>query len=155
MKTLILSFALLLSITASSQKIDVITANEQSWSGGVAGHHGTDYLVVIQCTDTNVIPDTLWIGGPIYSKIEIQRGDSTIRKYDKKTHAYTYTLHASESYNDMQQQYLYSGKQPPGDKTKQHLRHYDGAALISYKYKRKHYFYIIKKFNQLPPLCYP
>jgi hypothetical protein len=155
MKTLIVSFALLLSITATAQKIDIITANQQSWSGGVAGHHGTNYCVVIQCTDTTAVPDTLWVGPTIYSKIEIHPGDSAVRKYNKKLHAYTYTLLAYESYNDMKQQYFFSGKQQADDKTKQRLRHYDGAALLSYKYKGKHYSYIVKKLDVLPGLCYP
>jgi len=155
MKTLILSFALLLSIAVTAQKIDLVSATQQSWSGGVAGHHGINYCVVIQCTDTTVVPDTLWIGPTIYSKILIYPGDSTVRKYNKKLHAYTYTLFAYESYNDMEHQYSYTGKQEADDKTKQHLRHYDGVALVSYKYKGKHYSYIVKKLNQLPGLCYP
>jgi hypothetical protein len=155
MKTLIVSFALLLSITASAQKIDLVSATQRSWSGGLAGHHGTNYCVVIQCPDTTAVPDTLWIGPTIYSKIAIYPGDSTVRKYNKKMHVYTYTLFAYESYNDMEHQYSYTGKQQANDKSKQHLRHYDGAALVSYKYKGKHYSYIVKKLDVLPGLCYP
>lgn len=142
-------------MASSAQKIDLLTATQQSWAGGLAGHHGTTYTVVIQCTDTTVVPDTLWIGETIYSKIDIKPKDSAIRKYDKKMRAYTYTLNAYESYNDMKQLYVYSGQQQPGDNTKQHMRHYDGEALVSYKYKGKHYSYIVKKLTRLPALNYP
>ncbi|HXP50564.1 MAG TPA: hypothetical protein VN922_11450 [Bacteroidia bacterium] len=140
------------SIT-NAQSIKVITATSQTWSGGVAGHHGINYVIIIECSDTAITPDTVWINGN-YFPLSITAKDTANRKVNRKNHTVTYTIYEWEAYNDMDQTHRTSQEQQKAN-TKNLYRNYDGAALISYRLKHRQHSIIVKQFTQLKPLCYP
>ena len=149
-----LIFIVFLSITFSSpaQKIKLVSADKQSWSGGMAGHSGTNYSVVIECNDTTLMPDTLWIGAEALP-VNVRKLSSSLKKCGRRHKKVTYTINAGES------TYI-----EPGNPEK--IVHaggvdgkcpvvYKGAALISYTYRGKRHYFIIKTLHVLPALNYP
>jgi hypothetical protein len=156
MRFLISSLVLCLALSASAQKVKLIYATSQSWSGGVAGHHGTNYNIRIQCNDTNMVPDTLWIAGNYYP-VNIAKGDTVAIIHDRKHNTITYNLYAGDSWND-----LAYGNNPDDlvgqnsdSKNKKPVKSYDGAALVTYQYKGIQQSFLVKAFRYLEPLNYP
>lgn len=149
-----LSILTCFTLLVNAQKIKLVSATSQSWSGGVAGHHGTNYLIVIKCSDTAAKPDTLYTGGNCYP-VNIDKHDTVNRKVDKKTKTVTYTIHAYDSYNDMDFRDTTKRREKEKERAKMPHRNYDGAALLVYKIKRAKYTLLIKSLTQLPALNYP
>src|ERR1700758_43516 len=100
MRYIILSLFVGFALIANAQDVKVINATSQSWSGGVAGHHGINYVITIECNDINIVPDTAWINGNYFS-LSISKKDTAVRKVDRKNHTVTYKIYEWETYNDM------------------------------------------------------
>jgi hypothetical protein len=154
MRSLLPSLLLCIVLNTSAQTVKLISATEQSWSGGMAGHHGTNYLVTIMFGDS-AIPDTLWINGGFYP-INIANNDTIRKIYDHKHHTITYKLYAGEAYVD----FGLGGPDPIKKKQQEALvkkphKEYAGAALITYQYKGQQQSFLIKTFEQLEGLNYP
>ncbi len=154
MRYLLFLLAASISLSINAQKVKLVNATSQSWSGGVAGHHGTNYLVVIACSDTSVKLDTLYTGGNCYS-VNIDKHDTLNRKVDKKNNTVKYNIYAYDSYNDMDYGDPAKRQEREKERAKMPHRNYDGAALLIYTIKGVHYTFLIKSFNALPALNYP
>jgi hypothetical protein len=152
---LLLSFLLLsVVLNISAQNVKLLRADEQSWSGGVAGHHGSNYYVTLQFNDTAIVPDTMWFSGT-FSPLHISKVDTLVRKYDKKNNMVTYKLYAGESYNDMKHTHYIISRQKQDSTKRVSVKNYQGAMLITYQYKGIQHSFLIKTFNQLQALDYP
>ncbi len=138
--------------TANCQNVTLLKATSQHWAGGVAGHHGNNYLISIESSDTTIAPDTIWIGQDFY-KIRYVPGDTVTRKINKSIKTVTYNLYAGESYNDMRRYYYHGDTVKNG--ARRPTKNYTGAAAVSYRYKHKQYLIIVKSFQVLPGLNYP
>jgi hypothetical protein len=155
MRYIIVTILVCFALVANAQQVKVITATSQSWSGGVAGHHGTNYAFKIQFADTNITPDTAWIGGK-YFPLRIDKKDTAVRNVDRRHNTVTYTFTAADSYVDpgawRDRNYI----EPKKDTiTKKPYKNYDGAALLTYSIHRVQHTFLIKSFTQLTPLNYP
>ncbi|HWY97943.1 MAG TPA: hypothetical protein VNY36_02550 [Bacteroidia bacterium] len=154
MRYLLLILTACLTLSVNAQKVKLVNATSQSWSGGVAGHHGTNYAITIKCSDTAIKLDTLYTGGNCYA-INIEKHDTLNRKVDKKTNTITYNIHAYDSYNDMDFGDPVKRHEREQERAKMPHRNYDGAALLIYRIKRVKYNFLIKSYTQLPALNHP
>jgi len=160
MKGIIISIALILIIftSASSQEIKTINATEQSWSGGVCCRYGTNYNITIKTFKDKITPDTVWIRGNYYP-LDIDTGgyeNNCIIKRDSLHHTATYSINVGESHDER------DNMNPPdtrasGDTARKNNPHADyfGAAIISYQYNGRKYYYKVKEFKVLEPIAYP
>jgi hypothetical protein len=125
----------------AAQKLKVLSATRQSWSGGVAGHHGVNFGFEIE-TKEKVVFDSLYIN---------HSGYKLTARHDSIKH--TFTLRTGESYTDpgfergAVKQVNNNKPLPP--------RVYSGAALITYHYNGKTELLDIKEVKSLPALNYP
>lgn len=155
MRYIIITAFVCFALAANAQQVKVITATSQSWSGGMAGHHGTNYVFRIQFADTNLMPDTAWIGGKYYP-LYFEKRDTTVRKVDRKHNTVTYIFGAADSYIDPG---MYGDPnnlvQQKDTITKKPYKNYTGAALLTYMIHGVQHTFLIKTFNALEPLNYP
>jgi len=155
MKKLII--AILVSAASSghtaAQKIEVISATSQSWSGGVAGHHGVNYSIVIK-VGVKITPDSLYTNGAGFQLPHDGYGESMIT-YDTVDH--TYTIYASESYTDPNPRNSDPTKINTASKRPvPAVRQFEGSALLIYRYKKEKHLFVMKKTMEvLPALDYP
>ena len=160
LKFTILSISLALPAISFAQNIKLISATQQSWSGGVAGISGCRYVFIIECTDKAavIIPDTVWVGRqptPLVYKSTKHPDANAIRT--RKKNRVRYELRAETNNN----QYPYRDQeQDPYETRKTTIVKvpvkYKGVALVAYKYNGKRgYFGINKLTKSLPPISYP
>jgi hypothetical protein len=152
MRYIIFSLFTSLALVTNAQSVKITNATSQSWSGGLAGHHGINYVIGLQCSDTAIMPDTAWINGQCYP-IHIAKNDTMSRKADRRHNTVTYRIYEGEAWNDMDQADI-ARRQQNANVKKSH-KNYDGAALISYMFKGIQHTVIVPMFTQLTPLCYP
>lgn len=131
-----------------AQKLKVISATRQEWSGGVAGHYGSNYFICLKFSADNVELDSAYINN---IGIKLVRGTNGNVRTDKANH--TYTITAAESHDE--QEYQYQLPNHDGDKHPLPVRHFNGAALILYKCKGKSLSLIVKEMHYLDPIAYP
>lgn len=133
----------------TAQPFSVITATKQMWNGGVVGHSGINYHLELTTKYKTLCPDTVWVNGKVYPIDFTVKSSDTKRTVDSVTHKITYTISVAESHNRfIIQADTTAGNQKP-------VRHFEGAAMISYMEKHKQRFFIIKSFTTLKPLNYP
>jgi len=137
----------------SAQTIKLVKATRQAWSGGVAGSHGYYYRIEFQTKLKNLTPDTVWINNMVYPADFSGKNGGYIRKVDSVTHEMTYSILIDEAHNDFRGP-LKQQKNTPPEKP-EHIRQFQGVAMISYELKHKQHFYIIKSFTELKALNYP
>ena len=134
-------------VNACAQTVTIMNASRQDWSGGIAGHYGTNYSITLKLSPENIQLDSVYISN-FCIKISNVYGGNVL----KDTVHHTYTIIAQESHDEYNEN-GYSGHNPglpPAAK-----KHFAGAALIVYEYKGKQYSLIVKKFQALEPLAYP
>ena len=131
----------------NAQSIKIISATEQSWSGGIPGHYGVNYNVVLKSNKKGIVFDSIYINN-IATKLNNADGSIV---FDSINH--TYHLSAGEAHVD---------PYPPNNirdsiapKLIVPVRHFTGAAMILYSYKGKKHFIIVKKLTTLEGLAYP
>jgi len=133
----------------NAQKIVVVNATRQDWSGGVAGHYGANYRISVKMDTSFIKLDSLYFNGQACKLFVNRPGEDNVA-YNNTSHSYI--ISASESH--------YEENMPMGDDTKEKaisapLRHYAGAALITYYYKGKKQLLVVKQMQSLPPIDYP
>jgi hypothetical protein len=136
-----------------SQIFTLVKATSQHWSGGVVGHYGTNYEIVLETQSKSAIPDTVWINGAVYP-IHISKQNNNCKcTIDTATGKITYDISIGEIHNHLNQKNNADTKDTlsPGPNS---IRHFDGEAMISYKRKHKQRFYIIQSFDKLRPKNY-
>jgi len=141
-----------------AQQARLVDSYSQSWSGGIAGHRGENFLFVIEFTRIkgDVNPDTLWIGEqPIPVLItDSLFSDSQNTKKIKKKNSIRFEIHAGTSFDEYEYRNM-----PPGDETKKEAVKpppYKGIGLLSYTYMgKKKYYEIGKIMRRGEPLNYP
>ena len=139
-----------------AQKVKVVDAEKQPWSGGVAGRHGNNYNITLQfsgCKDALPVGDTLWIEQDcIVLHDDASAGVAyTIKRSGSKA---VMSIHANVVHfdNDRVRKQL-GGKEPV--KTDPPFK-YSGAGLLSYTWKGQKKYYTIKQFTKTqPPVAYP
>ncbi len=142
----------------SNDKIfKLINATRQQWSGGVAGRYGINYYIEIQTKLKGISIDTVWISGVPYPTDFSANNPHFKYKFDSASRKITYSISVEETHNDMR--FRHNGiSDSPKDTMKNKVpavRHFTGAALISYALKNKKHFYTISSFTSLAPISYP
>src|SRR5271166_1699428 len=99
MKPICLIVILFSCFLSSSQFFKVVKATSQNWSGGVAGHYGTNYQIVIETKTEKAAPDTVWINGNTFPLNFSITGNRCRRSKDSVTGKITYSISASEAHN--------------------------------------------------------
>jgi hypothetical protein len=131
----------------AAQSLKVIKATKQDWSGGVAGHYGTNYSITLSPASKSIILDSIYVGGVAEKLIPGAEGNVKLDSTKRTCTIFTEESHYEESVPI------------PGDKPSDvpimTQRHFNGAALILYKYKGKECALLIKRFQELPPIDYP
>lgn len=131
--------------TAQAQHLKVVNATKRSWSGGVAGHYGENYAIILKPLTGGLILDSVYINN-IGTKL-VQENNGNVRA-DNVHH--TYTIYAEELHDDNNNPSPGYKEPPPSQ-----VRHFTGAALVLYTYKGKAYLLIVKNMQSLPPIDYP
>jgi hypothetical protein len=151
-KIILLSFILCFSAICESQAFTVIKATSQHWSGGVVGHWGNYYNIEIETSKRSIEPDSIWIINEGYPIDFSGKNGNCKRTFDSITYKIKYAISIAESHVSVGNQQ----PQAPDSTIKMHspIMHFDGAALISYTYKHKRHYYIIKSFTTLKPKNY-
>ena len=141
------------------QKIMVINSTEQSWSGGIAGHYGTNYTFTIEFADykTEPLPDTIWIGQEpvdLYTKA-LPNSEQGNTKLIRRKGTLKFQITIGTSHDN------YTSDYPTRENEHKAVRPhapvaYQGIALLSYRYKGKAHYYEIKRIMKVyPPVNYP
>lgn len=138
--------------TALAQKLTVVKATEQHWSGGVVGSGGVNYYFMLKSNGSKITLDSIYVDDLGFSLIPIRKpgGNLTI---DSSNH--TYDIRVGQSYRrhpgfgDMNMPVTEDTTKPAP------VRHFKGKALVVYHYKRKKGFFPISEIALLPALAYP
>jgi hypothetical protein len=130
-----------------AQHISVVTANKQSWSGGVAGHWGINYSFTVKM-DKDVTLDSLYVSYLGEKLVLGKPGQGNVIK-DSVNHVYIFS--AGESHFDNSN----GGPMQPKDDSPKPLRHITTTALITYYYKGEKRLLPVKELQSLPSLNYP
>ncbi len=152
-KILILFLTISGSNICTAQAFKIIKATSQRWTGGVVGRSGTNYLVEIEAIRKSNIPDTVWIHDVSYPIDFLHKDGNCRRQIDSATKKVDYTISIGELHNDTNKQHLPAEKDTMPAPQKP-ARHFEGAAVISYKMRHKQRFFIIKTFTVLKPMNY-
>ncbi len=143
----------------NAQKIKILSSTLQRWSGGVAGHSGSNYSFEIEFSGyhTEPVPDTIWLDRQPRPLLVANAADlstaNTRRKRKKNAVAYTITESTSKSEENLN---YYPTPLKSEHKPAHPPVNYKGAALLSYHYNGKQYYFEIPKImKQLTPINYP
>lgn len=149
-----------------AQKVKLADATHHSWSGGIAGRHGDNYVFTIAFTrfTEEPVPDTLWIGKKVVV-LNIadahgkgmtnphQNANTTVSRSKGKI---TYTINAQLAYDDHDLYPHPPGDEQPKPKDAAPRVPYTGLALLSYRYGSTMRTYTIAKvLKEYPPANYP
>jgi len=133
----------------AAQKLKIISATKQSWSGGVAGHHGTNYSIVIK-TNEKIKFDSVYTNGMGFQLNPPQGSGRAL--YDSIKH--TYTISFSEFHDDMNPYPNPLRVKSSAAITPPPVRTYNGETLLIYGGDKKQML-LVKQMNSLRQLCYP
>lgn len=131
-----------------AQKLRLSTAWRQDWSGGVAGRYGSNYYITLISSADSLVFDSVYINN-IGSKLSQDQYGNV--RFDKAKHTFTITTGEYHDEYAMRNQSLKpdtTAKAPP-------VRHFEGAALILYRYKGKRHSFIVKSMQYMKPIAYP
>jgi hypothetical protein len=151
MKTIL---AILFSIVGATQmcaqNIKILSAAEQSWSGGQCCSHGINYEIRIESTDTVSLLkfDTVWIGNYPYTKGNLQNLSANYYKSNGKIY---YSIVASQSWSGREENVIEKLEMkkiqtPPKYKGK--------GCIVASSVNSKHYLEV-NAFQLLAPIPYP
>ncbi len=150
MRWLIFTFLLFPFFGFSQKGFKLNTATAQHWSGGIAGHVGTNYFMEFICSPKDsIVIDSIYINNQAYKTINSNDASHTAFWFKRdKNHI---SLIVAESF--FQCSYPVEGdtivkKQKPMPK-------FNGAALVVYHIHHKKKKMIVKSFTALPPVNYP
>jgi hypothetical protein len=151
MKTILSILFYIVGVTLmSAQNIKILSATEQSWSGGQCCSHGVDYVITIESTDTVKVLkfDTVWIGDYAYTKGKSQNLRMTHFKWNGKIY---YSIVASQSWSGREENVIEKLEMkkiqtPPKYKGK--------GCIVASSVNSKHYLEV-NAFQLLAPIPYP
>jgi hypothetical protein len=138
------------------QSAKLINSYEQSWAGGVAGHHGAHYRFILEFSGfrPEAVPDTIWLEGSPYAlklggNMNVQLSKTMFGMQRKR-----YTIGIGTSHWDYQyMSHVFENKSANGPISP---KNYKGPALVSYKaHGREEYFEIKNIMEHGPPISYP
>ena len=141
-----------------AQKIRLVNATDQSWSGGVAGRSGNDYTFVIEFSDfrKQPLPDTIWIGSQpvgLYLPDSLNGGNMKIKHTKQKT-SVIFEIKVSTSVDEYS--VMNPLKQNEQKNAPAHIPTYKGFALLSYHCNGRQQHYVIRNIpKNYPPINYP
>lgn len=160
MKNLIIGLMISTVFTTPTvtQKLTLIKATSQGWSGGAYGRGGCKYFIQIKYGE-KVTLDSVYINKTGYALSPNINGAGGFYTDSIK---HIYNISESESHN-WARNYNYDPdednykvkvekKTPPPPLP---VRHFEGAALVVYYYKGKKDFLVIGSFTELPSIAYP
>lgn len=150
MRTLLSILAICFTIcNVNAQSVKVIDATSQSWSGGIYGHSGVNYMILLECHDTtkNITIDTVWIGNKSYYNSQ-QTTINVVKKIAKGKFQYRIAFGESRDLRDTDA--LRSAKANPNKNSPCR-----GKGCVVYHSGRKKEIIEIDKITSLSPLAYP
>ena len=153
-KTTIFLLSILFCSLCSSQAFQTVSATRQPWSGGVVGRHGIYYKLELETKLKSALPDTIWINNVYYPLDFSGKNIGYKRVVDSAKHLIVYYISVSESHFDPTRNSPLVKKDTAAS-APMHIRHFEGAAMLSYRQKRKQHFFIVKSFTELKTLNYP
>ncbi len=153
MKNLVLILASLCLFSCFGKDFKIVEATSQKWVGGVPGSgKGTNYLIKIlpyKSSDKLQI-DKIWIGNKYFDITPLtdpkNKKSTNFEKNDTlyiRIHQYTRT--------NMQGEILKTKVKEENDVPEE----YEGEALLSFTYKEKRKYKVIKEFKKLKFIPYP
>jgi hypothetical protein len=134
------------SLNTFAQKISVVSATEEQWSGGAVGRHGAKYNIVLKVPKGKIILDSVYINNIGYSL-----PDNKNMAIDSVKH--TYSISIGEAHWGRPDPVTNTYKNEEASKTA--VRIFKGKALVVYTYKKKKCFYIVREMTSLKPKMYP
>ncbi len=143
----------------AGQTVEQVHSTRQDWSGGIAGSSGSNYTFTIRFSHCRrePRPDTIWIG---QTPVPIVIADSLLLQANTHRHpggrgAVTFDINVVISGNKYPQ--IYPDRDTPPQAVLPHSPiPYTGVALLSYKYKGRHKYFVISKIiKTFPPVSYP
>lgn len=146
----VLIIAAFISGNVYGQKLKVVTATKQNWSGGVVGHYGCNYVITIGPVSPHVVLDSIYINNQGY-KLNLYNQPGGNVAVDTAQHSYS--IHIGESHFTENSPFKNEDKSKSAKPSP--VRHFKGAALVLYKYKKKKCELIITELTQLRTLNYP
>lgn len=152
--TLLLAYIVITSLPVVAQKIKVVSATRQDWSGGIAGRRGSNYVFVIEMSGykKQPVPDSLWFDERVVGlRTDAKGGGNGHIKRTVLKNSIQFEIRAGVSHDERKEN-------APGDKPWKIMppKKYKGVALLSYKYQGKRIFYEIPKITKtLEQLSYP
>ncbi len=152
---LVLNICLASVSFVTAQAFKTIKATRQHWAGGVVGRSGINYLIEVATSSHTSIPDTVWINGYVYPITAFSSSGQYTKKTDSVTHEIHYSILVSEAHDQYANKRYLNQKKDTAIAKPLHLRPFEGAALISYHYKKKQHFFMVKSFTDLKQLNYP
>jgi len=151
MKKLIIGLIIAISSSGSAlaQKMTIVSATQQSWSGGVAGHYGTNYCIMLKVEKDKIGIDSLYINSEVFVPNVRLQGMAAV---GKDTTERTYCITAEESHDE--------NIGPPFRNTETKTspvshRSYKGQALIIYELNGKKHELAVKQLTALEGIAYP
>ena len=152
--TLIAVFAII--NVSFCQNIKLIKATSQNWSGGVCCRFGTNYSIIIQTKNKEIIPDTVWINGYYYSlKFDTVSGYPNDKKVDVIHNITAFTINVGETHDERDNTLDKLILDKDNSDKNSRNNNFFGAAIISYIYKNKQCYFKVKEFESLTPIAYP
>lgn len=138
----------------SAQNIKILSATEQSWSGGQCCSHGVDYVITIESTDTVKVLkfDTVWIGDYAYTKGKSQNLRMTHYKWNGKIY---YTVVASQSWSGREGLIIDDVLEVETVKENIKAPKYKGKACILASSSNSKHYLEVDSFKLIPPIPYP
>lgn len=158
MSRYLLAVLLLLAVSEiQAQNIKLIEAEHQSWSGGIAGRHGSNYRFVLQFPLKGISSaDTIWIRDEAIVLSEKQQGGRNSYSITTKGKITNCEILAGTSKDDYADTYPIGPEGKPKAEKPGMPFPYKGFALLSYNVNGKRCYYTIKKIlYEAPPVNYP
>jgi hypothetical protein len=152
------TLAILLSLVGvnkiTAQNIKILSATEQSWSGGQCCSHGINYVITVESTDTVKVLkfDTVWIGSNSYTKGNAQNLSSSHYIWNGKMY---YTITASQSWSGRDGLMIDDVEEVEPVKENIKAPKYKGQACILATTSNSKHYLEVDSFKLIPPIPYP
>jgi hypothetical protein len=104
-----ISVTVIFSGIVSAQTLQLVNSIAQSWSGGIAGRHGTNYTFVFDMPDStvNTLFDTLWLEGePRGLPSSVSAGEMGVLRSSSIPKGYRYEINLGTAHNDYENRTL-------------------------------------------------
>jgi hypothetical protein len=152
--TLMILFYLIGVNQLIAQNIKILSATEQSWSGGQCCSHGINYIITIESTDTVKVLkfDTVWIGSSSYTQGKPQSLSSSHYQWNGKMY---YTITASQSWSGREGLKIDDVVEVETVNENIKAPKYKGKACILASSSNSKRYLEVDSFKLIPPIPYP